>query len=180
MMKDTNQLPVIYTGDCGREGEVATYRCRGVIVDRTAIRTTAVTIDLVEDHLDLAALGDLRQGLARLAHDGGGPGLDVVVTTGKSLAHGVGSGALEPRRVLLEGVPTGSVAGGGGVDAQGHALATCIAGRPHDGSVAGHERGEEGEEDGRGESLGRHDDGFYWVCCCGRFDDNILIIKVAD
>lgn len=140
--------------------EGITYRCGSVIVNGTAVRTTAVTVDLVEGHLDLAALGDLRQGLARLAHDGGGSGLDVVVTTGEGLAHGVGSLALEARRVLLEGVPAGSVAGGGGVDAQGHALAAGVAGRPHDGSVAGHERGEEGEEDGRGESLGRHGVGF--------------------
>lgn len=123
----------------------------------------------MEDHLDLAALGDLRQGLARLAHDGGGPGLDVVVATGEGLAHGVGGGALEPGGILLEGVPAGPVAGGGGVDAQGHALAACVAGRPHDGSVAGHERGEEGDEEGCREGLGRHGGGFCWVCGYGIF-----------
>lgn len=133
-----------------------TYRCGSVIVNGTAVWATAVAVDLMQGHLDLAALGDLRQGLARLAHDGGGSGLDVVVTTGKGLAHGVGGLALEARRILLERVPPGAVSRRRRVDAKGHALATCIASRPDNGSVPSYERREEGEEDGCGEGLGRH------------------------
>lgn len=148
-------------------GARSTYLCGSVIVDGTAIRATAVAVDLVQDHLDLAARGDLRQGLARLAHYGRGSGLDVVVATGEGLAHGVGGIALESGRVLLEGVPSGSVAGRGGVDAQGYTLTTCITSRPNNGGMASHERGEQGDEDGRGESLGRHVDGCYWLLWIG-------------
>lgn len=97
--------------------ESCTYRSGSVGVDGTAVWATAVAVDLVQGHLDLAALSDLRQGLAGLAHDGGRSGLDVVVTTGKGLAHGVGGLALEARRVLLERVPAGSVTRRRAVDA---------------------------------------------------------------
>lgn len=137
---------------------------RAVGVDHALVGTRAVTVDLVDGHLDLAAGSDLRKHVAGLGHDGLGAGLEVVVASAEGLAHGVGGVTLESGGVLLEGVAAGSVTRGRRVNTEGHAGAASRGGGLDDGTVASHE-GNESEESGSLHFEGRCN---YMTCAAGR------------
>lgn len=137
------------------DGDLLPVGAGAVVVDHARIGAGTVGVDLVESHLDLTTLADLRELVTSLGHDGLGPGLEVIVASSKSLAEAFSSIASESGGILLEGVSASAVTGSGGVDTQGHARATGIASSVDDGTVSGDELGgeENGGEDG---GLERH------------------------
>lgn len=164
----TYAIARVATGRGGGDGDGRPPLAGAVGADAAGVGAAAVGVDLVECHLHLAAGGDLRQLVARLGHDGGRAGLEGVVAAAEGLAKGRGRVAAEAGGVLLEGVAPGAVAGGRGVDAEGHAVAAGVAGCGNDGAVAGCEAG--GGEEGEGEESleGRH--GGWWVGWASRWE----------
>lgn len=141
----THPVAAILTGDVGEN--CGGLPCRGstVCVHHALIRSSAISVDLVDGHLDLTTRGSLRKLVARLGHDGLCAGLEIILTTSKGLADSGSVGALEAGCVLLERIATCAVTRGGGDDAKGHAAAASVTGSLDDGAVTGHE-GNECEE----------------------------------
>lgn len=140
-------VATVLAGHVGGDINVGPLGGGTIGVDHAVVWASAVTVDLVDGHLDLAAGYNLRKLLASLSHDGLGTGLEVIGAGADGLANGVSSVTLEASAVLLEGVATGAVTGRRGVDAQSHAGAAIGGGGLDDGTVAG-DQGDKSEECG--------------------------------
>lgn len=105
----------------------------------------------MKSHFDLAARCDLRERVASLPHYGRRAGLEVVCSAREGLADGVFRFSLKARCVLLKRLPSCPVPGSRGVDAEGHARATCVAHGLDDGGVAGDLVGQQREDESRGQ-----------------------------
>jgi hypothetical protein len=112
----------------------------------------------------LTTRGDLRQSRTVELHDLCGSSSDVVGTSTEGLAAGSFGIATEASRVLLEGVATSAVTGSGGVNTDGRALATSIAGSTDDSAVTSNERRRSQEAEGNNGRLGEvHTEPVRWM-----------------
>lgn len=130
----------------------------GIGIDHALVGTTAIGVDLVKHHRDLTSWGDLGKLVSCLSENSPRAGFKLVIAGTDRLAKGLSRRATEAGGVLLEGTAAGAVTGSGGVDAEGHAGAACVAGCLDDGAMGGDE-GEDREEEGeKGGERGRHDE----------------------
>jgi hypothetical protein len=112
----TYSVSGVLSGSLLSDLDVLPGRSSAIGIDHASVGAAAISIDLVECHLNLAALRDLGKFGAGLGHDGLGAGLEVVGASADRLADCVGRVTLESGAVLLEGVAPRPVAGSGGIN----------------------------------------------------------------
>lgn len=140
-----------------RDVDVGPGGASSITVDHAVVGATAVTVDLVDGHVDGATGTDLGKLVTSGGHDGLGASLQVVGASTDGLAEGVGGLALEAGGIGLEGIATGSVTRSAEINTEGHASATELAGSADDGTVASHQVGG-GKDSSSSDGLERHFD----------------------
>jgi hypothetical protein len=110
-------IPRVLTRRCSSDGNILPSLTGPVGVDGAGVRPAAVRVDLVQSHVELATLRDLRKLVTRFSQDGFRALLDVVVAATESLAHGVCLLAAKSCAVLLEWPAPSTIARGAWVDA---------------------------------------------------------------
>lgn len=119
-----------------------------VAVDHAGEGTSTIGVDLVNSHLELTALADLRKLVTGEVHDGLGTSLGLVVACAKGLAEALGGVTSEAGAVLLEWVAPSAITRSVGVDTEGHAGTTLVTDSINNSAVAidSPAGGQDGEE----------------------------------
>jgi len=125
----------------GCDVDVGPVTASAIGIDLASVWASTITVDLVKGHIDRATGGDLGKRGSVLVHNRLGAGDNVVLAASESLTTCSCVVALEASGVLLEWVPSGSIARSGWVNPNGGASTALIANSLDDGTVAGHQLG---------------------------------------